>query len=331
VAKQAVSQAVGGEADIVLARRGFLRLAAGGTGSLAVMAFGLSACGGGGGDSPTESALRVSSAAPAAKPPLDAPTLGCFDRTQSSITVRLTAPASGAPAGFSLQWMKKADFDLYGWPASDSTAVCTAGFSGNANLSRYDLAAGQGVDVVVGDFLFDNGASTDCVEPLECGVTYVFRAFSHANSDFKKSDWSATLECATLSCTQVLACTYTQGYWKTHGPVPLGGNTNAWPVSSLILGSVSYTDLELLSIFNTPAAGNGLIALAHQLMATKLNIANGTDPTTIAATVSAADALIGTMTVPPVGSASLRAAVTSSLTEMLAAYNEGGTGPGHCS
>jgi hypothetical protein len=331
VAKQAVSQAVGGEADIVLARRGFLRIAAGGTGSLAAMALGLTACGGGGGDAPTESALRVSGAVAASKPALDAPSLSCFDRTQSSITVRFTAPASGAPAGFSLQWMKKTDFDLFGWPASDAPTVCTAGFSGNANLSRYDLAAGESVDVAIGDFLFDNGASTNCVDPLECGVTYVFRAFSHANSDFKKSDWSANLECATLSCTQVAACTYTQGYWKTHGPMPVGGNTNTWPVSSLVLGNVAYTDLELLSIFNTPAAGNGLIALAHQLMATKLNLANGTDPTAIAATVSAADALIGSMAVPPVGSASLRAAVTSSLTELLADYNEGSIGPGHCS
>jgi hypothetical protein len=331
MAKREVSIASGGEADHVLARRGFLRLAAGGTGSLAVMAFGLAACGGGGSDVPTESALRSNGAAPASKPALDAPTLSCFDRTQSSITVRFTAPASGAPAGFSLQWMKKTDFDLHGWSEGESIALCAAGFSGNANLSRYDLAASESVNVVVGDFLFDNGASTDCVDPLECGVTYVFRAFSHANSDFKKSDWSANLECATLSCTQVAACTYTQGYWKTHGPVPVGGNTNTWPVSSLVLGSVAYTDLELLSIFNTPAAGNGLIVLAHQLMATKLNLANGTDPMAIAAAVSAADALIGSMTVPPIGSASLHAAATSSLTKSLADYNEGGTGPGHCS
>src|SRR6187431_344799 len=177
MAQRTVSSAARGEAASVLARRGFLRFAAGGTGSMAAMAFGLAACGGGGGNAPTESAMRVSNAAPASKPTLDAPTLSCFDRTQSSITVRFTAPASGAPAGFSLQWMKTTDFDLYGWPASDSTTLCSAGFSGNANLSRYDLAAGESVDVVVGDFLFDNGASTNCVEPLECGVTYVFRAF----------------------------------------------------------------------------------------------------------------------------------------------------------
>jgi hypothetical protein len=129
----------------------------------------------------------------------------------------------------------------------------------------------------------------------------------------------------------VQACTYTQGYWKTHGPVPTGNNTNTWPVASLVLGSVSYTDLQLQSIFNTPAAGNGLLVLAHQLIATKLNIANGTDPTAIAATVAAADALIAGLVVPPVGTGRLAASVTSSLTALLTSYNEGAIGPGHCS
>ena len=317
----------------MLARRSFLRLAAGGAGSLGVMAFGLAACGGGGTDvpaAPTESALRVGSLG-GPKPALDTPTIACASATQSSITIRFTAPASGAPAGFSLQWMKKADFLLYGWSPADATLLCAAGFSGNANLSRYDLAAGESVDVVVGDFLFDNGASTDCMTPLECGVAYVFRAFSHATSSYMRSADTATLEASTLPCTQVQACTYTQGYWKTHGPVPTGNNTNTWPVASLVLGSVSYTDLQLQSIFNTPAAGNGLLVLAHQLIATKLNIANGTDPTAIAATVAAADALIAGLVVPPVGKGKLAPSVTSSLTALLTSYNEGAIGPGHCS
>ncbi len=70
-------------------------------------------------------------------------------------------------------------------------------------------------------------------------------------------------------------CTYTQGFWKNHGPNPSGNNQNEWPVTSLTLGSVSYSDLELESILNTPVGGNGLISLAHQLIAAKLNVANG--------------------------------------------------------
>ena len=40
-----------------------------------------------------------------------------------------------------------------------------------------------------------------------------------------------------------------------------------------------------------PLTGTGLV-LAHQLIAAKLNIANGSDPTTIATTVADADRLL---------------------------------------
>src|SRR5215208_6110995 len=60
-------------------------------------------------------------------------------------------------------------------------------------------------------------------------------------------------------------CTLTQGYWKNH--------PKAWPVSELALGSVTYTKAQALTVFGQPVDGNGLISLAHQLMASKLNVA----------------------------------------------------------
>jgi len=45
-----------------------------------------------------------------------------------------------------------------------------------------------------------------------------------------------------------------------------------------MLGAVSCSDQQLLQILNDPAQGNGLIILAHQLIAAKLNIAHGADP-----------------------------------------------------
>jgi hypothetical protein len=66
------------------------------------------------------------------------------------------------------------------------------------------------------------------------------------------------------------------------------------------------------------------------LIAAKLNIANGSDGTTIASSIAAADALIGGLTIPPVGSGSLASSSTSSLIAALTSYNEGATGPGHC-
>jgi hypothetical protein len=93
---------------------------------------------------------------------------------------------------------------------------------------------------------------------------------------------------------------------------------------------VTYSDLELQSIFDTPAAGNGLISLAHQLISARLNIANGADGSSITATLAAADALIGGLTIPPVGGGSLPNSATSSLTTTLNNYNNGLIGPGHC-
>jgi hypothetical protein len=117
-------------------------------------------------------------------------------------------------------------------------------------------------------------------------------------------------------------CTLSQGYWKTH--------PQAWPVASLTLGTVVYTAEQLLSILQQQVAGNGLVQLAHQLIAAKLNIANGADGTAVASTIAAADTLIGSLVVPPVGSGSLATSATSALNDVLDNYNTGVIGPGAC-
>jgi hypothetical protein len=269
---------------------------------------------------------------PAAKTKVDVPIVSCGTSTQVSITLSVKAGATGLPAGFSIQWMSAAEYAANGnmWYASDDPRLCKASFAGNANLSRYNLVAGETITVKVGEFLFDNGASSNCIDALECGTDYVFRAFGHATSSLQRSDFTSDLTCSTLSCGYDGTCTFTQGYWKNHGPIPSGNNSNEWPVTSLTLGTVSYTDLELQAIFDKPASGNGLIALAHQLIAAKLNVAKGADDTVISASIIAADALIGGLVVPPVGTGSLSPGSTSALTEALANYNEGATGPGHC-
>jgi hypothetical protein len=278
-----------------------------------------------------------------AKNKMSTPTLACGVSTQTSIEIIVTAGATGAPAGFSLQWITATQFangpdgilgtaDDNTWPSSDDAQLCKGSFSGNANLSRYELGPGESVTVNVGEFLFDNGASTNCSGALVCGTEYVFRAFAHASNSLNRSDFTANHSCSTLSCGggDTGGCTFTQGYWKTHGPIPTGNNQNEWPVTNLTLGTVNYTDLELQAIFDTPANGNGLIALAHQLIAAKLNIANGADPTDAAQCIAAADALIGGLVIPPGGSGWLAPSATSSLTTCLTDYNEGQSGPGHC-
>ena len=281
------------------------------------------------------------------KASLDPLALSCTAVSGASIDVRVCAGESGASAGFSIQWETLADYNLYGWSSENAPSYRCASLSGVPGCaSKYSLAANACVTVNIGNNLFDDcGASATCgPTELECGTTYIFRAFAHnIPGGLKASDKSGTTQCTTFDCGSE-GCTYTQGYWKTHGPegCATGNNTNQWfdkitdpanpaHITNLTLGTVSYTDLQLCSILNTPAAGNGLLSLAHQLIAAKLNIANGSSPVSIQSSIDAADALIGGLDIPPVGSGFLAPSATSALTTALTNYNEGATGPGHCS
>jgi hypothetical protein len=101
-------------------------------------------------------------------------------------------------------------------------------------------------------------------------------------------------------------------------------------VASLDLGTSSYDLAELISILKQPPQGNGLVILAHQLIAAKVNVANGSDDSAVAATIIAADALIGANVVPPVGSDSVHPSTVGALSQPLDDYNNGLIGPGHC-
>ena len=43
-------------------------------------------------------------------------------------------------------------------------------------------------------------------------------------------------------------CTFTQGYWKNH--------PSAWPVTSLTIGGVVYSEQQLLALFDTAPKGD---------------------------------------------------------------------------
>jgi hypothetical protein len=280
-------------------------------------------------------ALLTGSGFAVPKPPLAAPIITCGTSTGSSINLTVTGGAQGAPAGFTVQWLTLAEYQANGW---SSTLLCDASFSGQPTCSQYNLAPNASVTVQIGDNLFDGcGESSNCAsQPLQCGTTYVFRAFAHANSTYNRSPFTANLQCSTLPCGGG-GCTYTQGFWKTHGPTDdclKGNNTNQWPASvvanGLLLGMNSYTADDLCNILNTPARGNGLISLAHQLISAKLNIANGADGSALGSAISDADALVGLLVIPPVGGDILPPNQTSALTTTLDNYNSGLTGPGHC-
>lgn len=154
---------------------------------------------------------------------LDPPTLTCVGSTQHTIFLQVCgATTTGAPAGFSLHWVKHSDYPTLtcdacnqSWPpteeACDPTAtpnncnVCSGSFSGVPGCSIYNLAPNACVTVEIGNLndavcgvsLHNCGA-----EELLCGTEYVFRAFAHnVPGGSKRSDFTCNLCCSTDPCT----------------------------------------------------------------------------------------------------------------------------------
>lgn len=129
-------------------------------------------------------------------------------------------------------------------------------------------------------------------------------------------------------------CTLTQGYWKTHslhGPAPYD---DAW----LLVGPAGADTTFYLSgqtyyqvLWTPPAGGNVYYQLAHQFIAAKLNLLNGAGSTpAVDAAIAAAEGFFATKT--PTSTLSKKDQQTlRGYAATLASFNEGSTGPGHCS
>ncbi len=264
---------------------------------------------------------------------LDTPAVVVTHQGHGKIALRVTAGPSGAPFGFTIYWMTREDFDSYGdvWPDSPGSArLGWASYYGFPTLntdggvySSFVLSPSQTVEVELGDNRDETGVATD--DPYELlysetwGVPYVFTAFANSGSGLARSLYAGNLNGATQ---QPENCTLTQGFWKNH--------PSLWPVTSVPLGTVTYTQTQLLQILNQPGAGNGLLSLAHQLIAAKLNLADGASSSGVASAIAAADALIDGMVVPPIGTGFLSPSTTSTTTQALDDFNNGLLGSPIC-
>lgn len=272
-------------------------------------------------------ALTVLMASSAFAAAVDTPAIGAGVAGHAKQMISITAGPSGLPHGFAIWWMDQSTYLSHGgvWPQDVTLEMGAADFTGQPTLNTFGgqfttfkLAPNQTIIVEIGDLLQETGVSGTKGE-LEYGETYYFAAFGLDENGSASSDLSATVSSSTTSSTN---CTYTQGFWKNH--------EESWPVGSLTLGSVNYTAAELDAILEESVGGNGLVSLAHQLIAAKLNIASGADPSAANAAIASADALIGGLVVPPSGAGYLHPSTTSSLTQTLDNYNNGVIGPGHC-
>jgi len=258
---------------------------------------------------------------------LDTPSISSGATGHAKQTLFITAGPSGAPNGFTIRWMDQSTYYSNGgqFTAELAPGESMASFTGEPTLNTFGgqyttfkIGPNETIRVEIGDLADESGVTGDRTE-LDEGMHYYFAVFANDENGNPDSQLSVIVNDQTTTSTN---CTYTQGYWKNH--------PQAWPVSSLTLGTVNYSQADLLQILGQSVGGNGLISLAHQLIAAKLNIAQGADPTAASAAIVAADAMIGGLVVPPIGGGSLSPGSTSALTQTLDDYNNGVTGPGHC-
>lgn len=109
---------------------------------------------------------------------------------------------------------------------------------------------------------------------------------------------------------------HSPGYWKNH--------PESWPVAGITIGGTYYTKAQAISLMNTPTRGDKTYTMFEQLVAAKLNILMGCDPSCIDEVITDADAW---MRIHPVGSGvkanSPAWTEGEPLKDMLEDYNQG--------
>ncbi|MFD2164165.1 hypothetical protein ACFSJU_17280 [Paradesertivirga mongoliensis] len=228
------------------------------------------------------------------------------------------------------------DFSAYGTVAlSNISVVDVDSYEGASNVLLYDMAGNQLKKVAI-PAVGDNGKA---IVDLG-GTSGVVKMEVYLGPGIDPKDamtGSGTVDNITFNCLpKVYGCTYTQGYWKTHAT-----GKKADPTWGNLANSIFYgSGLKYLELMNTaPKGGNAYVQLAHQYIAAKLNVAKKTS-TTHEVETALASALKYFAAVPDGGGSYLNTinspyttATKSELTNwagILAAYNEGKIGPGHC-
>jgi len=243
--------------------------------------------------------------------------------------------------------------------AGNPTASGTTDFSGSANVTFDPNGLAEEVDECVDvtdtnlgflgtvcedavpqtfEYSLWFGAHADADVPLVCGdnehtntASFVTRDTGATGSD----DWTVS---ALVTCEQVSeGCTLTPGYWKTHseyGPAPFD---EAW---ELILPSRKDTPFFLsgqtyYEVLWTEPSENAYYILAHAYIAAGLNQLNGASiPADVLTAFNDATSLLNTYSPAEIASLQgddpLRQRFIT-LAGVLDAYNNGLSGPGHCS
>src|SRR5512143_369130 len=150
--------------------------------------------------------LSLALAGSALAVPLDPPTLSVGVVDRASVTLHVAAGPSGAPGGFVIEYMTKADFDAQGgWPVVEASPTCSdATFTGTPTLTvtpgvgTFRLDSGEAADVAIGKLFDETGLSSLNRGELSEGTEYVFRAKAGGIAGYGESGYSPTLVEGTL-------------------------------------------------------------------------------------------------------------------------------------
>lgn len=223
-------------------------------------------------------------------------------------------------------------------PVNGNTATAAVDFSG-APVSSIDECV-----VASDDWLGTLGEVCVGVEPVTFSYSRTFgpydasvcgTPFTVPNlASFVASDSGATgsdgHSVDVLVVCPPTGCTLTLGYWKTHsayGPAPYD---DTWALLANGANTAFFaTGRSWYQLFWTAPQGNAYVILAHQYMAAVLNGLNGADGSAVGAQLVAARALLEVYT--PASLPRTRRAEALALAWALDDYNNGLTGPGHCS
>jgi hypothetical protein len=187
-------------------------------------------------------------------------------------------------------------------------------------------------------YTLDFGKNPDADVQLVCGPNTHTNTASFVTNDTDTTGSDDATVTANVACQT--GCTLTPGYWKTHsvhGPAP---TDDAW----FALGDVDHDGTSegadetffnsgktYYQVLWTAPQGNAYYILANAYIAAKLNILNGASaPSGVTAAITSAETFFNSKT--PTSSltkAERNAAIALATT--LDNYNNGLTGPGHCS
>lgn len=301
-------------------------------------------------------------------PARDAELTSVVDEVSAGIGATVDCPAPTVPAGGSITCSYTADLPDAATRTNTATATLlnhdysstgvgtpsgTTDFSGSAPVTFADATVTE-VDecVAVTDdnvgalgtvcaadapatfeysLTFGTDPSSDVV--LVCGDNSHDNTAAFTTSDTGSTGSDTRTVTATVACGS--GCTLTPGYWKTHsrqGPAPYDDAwTNLGPEQEdtvfFLSGRTYYAALW------TAPQGNAYWILAHAYIAAQLNKLDGASvPASVQTALDQATVLFNSKT--PAQAGALKGAQRQqwiTLAGVLDAYNNGVTGPGHCS